>query len=252
MSSNAISSSPPASGTAAEPLRPPPFDTGRVLRLVFGGIGLLAALAFIAAGATGTWTLESKQDSSGYFATGTHRFQTSSYALATESLDATSGWVSWAERLGGGIKITATSTDPKKPLLIGIARTQDVDRYLANVAHDQVGDLKLDPFSVQYQRLSAGAPAVRPTAVRFWDTKSVGTGTQTINWPLRSGRWSAVVMNADGSRPVAVNARVAAHVSYLWWIVATLFVLGGLSLLGGCALAYSGIRTKKPAATEAV
>ena len=86
--------------------------------------------------------------------------------------------------------------------------------------------------------------------MRFWDTKSVGTGAQTVNWLLRSGHWSAVVMNADGSRSVAVNARLAAHVSYLWWIVATLFVLGGLSLLGGGALAYSGIRTKPPATTE--
>src|SRR5262249_18440862 len=136
------------------------------------------------------------------------------------------------------------------PLFIGIARTQDVDRYLANVAHDQVGDLKLDPFSVQYQPQSGHAPTVIPTAIRFWDTKAVGTGAQTISWPLRSGHWSAVVMNADGSGSVAVNARLAAHVSYLWWIVAGLFVLGGLSLLGAGALAYSGIRTKTQAPTE--
>jgi hypothetical protein len=91
---------------------------------------------------------------------------------------------------------------------------------------------------------------VIPTAIRFWDTKAVGTGAQTLSWPLRSGHWSAVVMNADGSRSVAVNARLGAHVSYLWWIVAGLFVLGGLSLLGGGALAYSGIRTKTQATTE--
>jgi hypothetical protein len=59
-------------------------------------------------------------------------------------------------------------------------------------------------------------------------------------------------MNADASRSIAVNARLAAQVSYLWWIVAVLFLMGGLSLLGGAALTYSGIRTKKPAATEAV
>jgi hypothetical protein len=220
------------------------FDTGRVLRLVFGGLGLLAALAFIGAGATATWSLESKQDGSGYFATGTHRYQTSSYALATESLDSTTGWVSWAERLGGRIKITATSTRPAKPLFIGIARTQDVDRYLGNVSHDQIGDLKLDPFGVQYQPRRGHAPAVRPTAVRFWDARAAGIGTQTISWPLRSGHWSAVVMNADGSRSVAVDARVAAHVSDLWSIVAALFVLGGLSLLGGGALVYTGRRAR--------
>jgi hypothetical protein len=240
MSSNTTLTSPQAQAAPATR-----FDTGRVLRLVFGSLCLLAALAFVGAGATSTWALETKRNDGGYFATGTHRYQTSSYALATERLDSTSGWVSWAERLGGRIRITATSTDPAKALFVGIARTEDVDRYLAAVEHDQVGDLKLDPFSVQYQRLGAGAPAVRPTAVKFWDAKAVGTGTRTVSWPLRSGHWSAVVMNADGSRPVAVDARVGARVSSLWWIVAGLFVLGGLSLVGGGALVYSGARNKK-------
>jgi hypothetical protein len=238
MSPNDTITSPVAAVPSARP------DRGRVLRLVFGGLGLLAALAFVGAGATSTWALETKQDGSGYFATGVHRFQTSSYALATESLDATTGWASWAERLGGRIRITATSTDPAKPLFVGIARTEDVDRYLANVEHDQVGDLKLDPFSVQYQRQSGHAPATRPNASGIWQTKATGAGTQTITWPLQGGHWSAVVMNADGSSPVAVDSRVAAKVSYLSWIVAGLFVLGGLSLIGGGALAYSGFRTK--------
>src|SRR5262249_6763348 len=106
-------------------------------------------------------------------------------------------------------------------------------------------------FSVQYQRHSGRAPLVRPAALSIWRTKAIGAGAQTINWPLESGHWSAVVMNADGSSPVAVDARLAAQVSYLLWIVAGLFVLGGLSLLGGGALVYSDIRTKTPATKEA-
>jgi hypothetical protein len=54
-------------------------------------------------------------------------------------------------------------------------------------------------------------------------------------------------MNADGGSRVAVNAQVAAHVSYLWWLVAALFTLGGLSLLSGGALVYSGFRGKTEA-----
>jgi hypothetical protein len=226
------------------------YSRGRIVRLVFGGLGLLAALAFIGAGATATWALESLRDGSGYFATSTHQFHTSSYALSTQSLDATTGWVSWAQRFGGRIRIAATSTNQAKPLFVGIARTEDVDRYLADVEHDQVGDLKLDPFSVQYERENGRAPAVQPAALRIWKAKATGTGTQTVNWPLESGHWSAVVMNADGSRNVAVDARLAAHVSYLWWVVAGLFVLGGLSLLGGGALVYTGIRTKRQVTKE--
>jgi hypothetical protein len=150
--------------TSTQPMPASRFNRGRVPRLVFGGLGLLWALGFIGAGATATWALGSKRDGSGYFATSTHYFHTSSYAFATESLDATNGWVSWADRLGGRVRITAKSVDARKPLFIGIARTEDVDRYLANVEYDEVGDLKLDPFSVQYHRQSGGAPRMRPAA----------------------------------------------------------------------------------------
>jgi len=246
-----LTSASPTPTAPAQPTQSARFGSGRILRLVFGSLGLLAALAFIAAGTASVWALETKRDGSGYFATATHRFDTSSYALATESLDSTTGWVSWAERLGGRIRIAATSADSTKPLFIGIARTEDVDRYLAGVEHDQVGDLKLSPFSVQYQHQSGRAPAARPNATSIWRMKAVGTGMQTIDWPLRSGHWSAVVMNADGSRSVDVGARLAARVSYVWWIVAGLFVLGGLSLACGGALVYFGLRTRPSAGEEA-
>lgn len=245
-----ITATPLPPAAKAQPTPAARFGRGRILRLVFGGLGLLGALAFIGAGAASTWALETKRDSAGYFSTATRRFDTSSYALATESLDATTGWVSWAERLGGRIRITAASTDATKPLFIGIAHTEDVDRYLASVEHDQVGDLVLDPFSVRYRRRSGHAPTRRPNTLGFWRATAVGPGTQTIDWPLKSGHWSAVVMNADGSRSVAVDARLAAQASDVWWIVAALFVLGGLSLLGGGALVSSGIRAKAPARKE--
>jgi hypothetical protein len=65
-----------------------------------------------------------------------------------------------------------------------------------------------------------------------------------VSWPVEKGHWSAVVMNADGSRTVGVDAQLAARVSHVWWIVIGLFVAGGLSLAGGGALAYSGARTR--------
>src|SRR5262245_40776375 len=63
----------------AGPAQTARFSRGRVLRLVFGGLGLLAALALIGSGAASTWALE-QRDGSGYFTTATHRFHTSSYA----------------------------------------------------------------------------------------------------------------------------------------------------------------------------
>lgn len=219
------------------------LDRGRVLRLVFGSLGLLAALAFLTGAVVLTWGLETHRDGSGYFTTKTHHYQTSSYALSTQSLNVGGITGALEDRLAR-LRITVTSTDATKPLFIGIARTTDVDAYLAGVEHDELRNIEFDPFSIDYRRLGTGAPVALPGAQRFWRARTIGTGTQTITWPVEKGRWSAVVMNADGSRTVSAEAQIAVRLAAAWWIVTGLFVLGGLSLLGGGALVVSGTRTR--------
>ncbi len=226
------------------------FDRGRVLGLAFGSLGVLAALAFLAGGGALTWALQTHRDSSGYFTTHTHHYQTSSYALSTESLDVGGMTGALEDRLGR-LRITATSTVAAKPLFIGIARTEDVDGYLARVEHDELRDIESDPSSIDYRRLGTGAPQALPTTRSIWRARATGTGTQTVTWPVEKGHWSALAMNADGSPKVSVDAQLAARVSYVWWIVTGLLVTGGLSLAGGSALVYSGTRRRAPATARA-
>jgi hypothetical protein len=220
----------------------PPTDApSRVVRLVFGGLALLAALALLGATVAGIVGLENNRDATGYFVTHTHHYGTSSYALSTETLNV--GSVTGAlETSLLRLRITATSGDATKPLFVGIARTKDVVRYLAAVQHDELRDIKFDPFKVDYRRLGDGAPTALPAEQRFWQTSARGTGTQRISWPVKKGQWSAVVMNADGSRNVSVDAQLAARLSGAWWFVAAFLLLGVLSLLGGIALLRSGVR----------
>jgi hypothetical protein len=226
------------------------LDPGRVLRLVLGSLGLLAALAFLAGGGALTWALQTHRDSSGYFTTNTHHYQTSSYALSTESLDVGGITGTLGDRLVR-LRLTATSNDPTKPLFIAIARTEHVDRYLAHVEHDELRDIESDASGIDYRQLGAGAPPALPATQSIWRAHTTGTGSQTITWPVEKGHWSAVAMNADGSRSVSVDAQLAARVSYVWWIVTGLFVIGGLSLAGGGALVYSGARTRPHVTEEA-
>jgi hypothetical protein len=237
--------------TVPAPAQPAqPLDPGRVLRLVLGSLGVLVALTFLAGGGALTWALQTRRDGSGYFTTRTHRYQTSSYAVSTESLDVGGMTGALEDRLGR-LRITATSTVAAKPLFVGIARTEDVDRYLARVEHDELRDIELDPFRTDYRRLGAGARPALPTTRSIWRAHATGSGTQTVSWPVEKGRWSAVVMNADGSRKVSVDAQLAARVARVWWIVIGLFVVGGLSLAGGGALVYSGARTRAQVTEEA-
>lgn len=215
---------------------------GRALRLVFGSLGLLAALAFFGAAVAAIFGLETNRDSSGYFVTHAHHYQTSSYALSTESLNV--GGVTGALEAGlVRLRITATSSVASKPLFVGIARTQDVNRYLARVEHDELRDIKFDPFKVDYRRLGTGAPTALPATQSFWQTRATGTGTETISWPVKKGRWSAVVMNADGSRNLSVDAQLAARLSGAWWFVTAFIALGVLLLVGGAALLRAGARS---------
>jgi hypothetical protein len=221
-------------------------QTGRrsVPRLVFGSLCLLLALALFGGAIAGIVGLENNRDATGYFVTHTHHYQTSSYALSTESLNV--GSVTGAlETSLLRLRITATSNNAAKPLFIGIARTEDVARYLASVEHDELRDIKFDPFKIDYGRVGTGAPASRPSTKSFWQAHASGTGTQTISWPVKSGQWSAVVMNADGSRNVGVDAQLAARLAGAWWFVAGFIVLGALALAGGIALVRSAFARKE-------
>lgn len=224
-------------------------DLGRVLRLALGTVGVLAALAFLAGGATLITALNTHGDGSGYFTTHTHHYRTSSYALSTQSMDVSGVAGALEDRLAR-LRIRATSTNTAKPLFVGIARTKDVDAYLAGVQHDELRDIEFDPFSIEYRRLGTGAPTAPPATRNIWRARATGTGAQTISWPVEKGRWSAVVMNADGSRRVEVDAQLAARITGVWWIVTALFVIGGLSLVGGVVLVYSGVRRRAPELTE--
>jgi hypothetical protein len=214
---------------------------GHVVKLVLGSLCLLLALALFGIAIAGIFGLENNRDATGYFVTHTHHYQTHSYALSTENLNVggvTGGLEAGLVRL----RLTATSMDTAKPLFIGIARTADVKRYLAGVAHSELRNISFDPFKIDNLPLGTAAPRALPSAQTFWQTSSTGTGPQAISWQVKQGHWSAVVMNADGSRHVSVDAQLAARLSGAWWFVAVFIAVGAVSLLGGIALVRSGIR----------
>jgi len=221
--------------TASLPARQP-FGARRLLLIVSGSLALLLAVALLAVGALGGVAL-GERDSAGYLNTDTHAFAGGGHALVTENLDV-SDTPSWFGDFAT-VRIEATATEP---VFVGIARTADVERYLAGVAHDRVTDIDTDPFAPEYAAVGGTRTPQSPASLGFWHVQAAGSGTQTISWPIEDGDWSAVAMNADGSGPVAVDARFGAKISALGWLVFGFLTAGGLALAGGIALVYFGAR----------
>lgn len=215
-------------------------------RMVFGALALLASLVLIGGAGAAIVGLETKRDATGYFVTHRHHYRTPSFALSTETLDL-SGATGALEAGLVRLRIAVTS-DEGKPLFVGIARADDANRYLETVAHDELRDIRFYPFKVDYRRSGTGAPLASPSAQAFWQMHASGNGTQTITWPVTRGRWTAVVMNADGSRNVSVDAQLAAQLAGAWALVAACVALGLVLLVAGIALVRSGARRRSPAA----
>ena len=118
-------------------------------------------------------------------------------------------------------------------MFIGIARTNDVDRYLAGTGYGTIQHLATDEVTTH----AGGAQSVPPTRVSIWAASTQGAGQQTLRWKPRSGDWSIVMMNADASPGVALRGSLAAKVPLLPWVAGGLLLVGAHGVRRWIALA---------------
>ncbi len=198
--------------------------------LTAGGaiVALLAAFVLAAAGLA-IWADVDKRDGSGYLSTNAHRYMTSTRAISSDEVTIGTEIPKW---LIGKVRLHASSG---KPVFVGIARKARVDAYLAGASYATARDLDLDPFKVTYVTHRGSASPAPPASQAFWSASAVGTGAADLTWKLRSGSWSIVVMNADGSPGVSADITAGAKVAWLLWTGIGTAVLGGL-LLGAAVL----------------
>jgi hypothetical protein len=187
-------------------------------------VAAVLGVLVLAGGVTAIWADTSKRDDKGYFSANAHRYQTHTRAISTESITVGSYVPTW---LAGKVRLDVSGD---KPLFVGIAPKSTVDAYLARIEHAEATHLSLDPFKVTYVDHTGTVDPGRPALEPFWAAKVSGRNGP-LSWNLRSGKWSIVVMNADGSRDVAATLGVGVKVPAALWAGI------GLSLLGGALLA---------------
>jgi hypothetical protein len=216
---------------------------GSALAMGLGGLGLLVALVLLVGGGAVLIAMGDR-DRDGYFMSGAHRIDTPSAALVTGGLDIDADVPEWA--LGERAASTRVQASSVRPTFVGVGPSADVERYLARVGHAQVTDVDTDPFRVTSRLVPGSARPAPPADQDFWRVRSSGTGTRTVTWPLESGRWSVVMMNADGSRGVDVQARFGARVPAVRWIAYGLLAGGLVALLAGGLLLRLGLPRTSP------
>jgi hypothetical protein len=115
-----------------------------------------------------------------------------------------------------------------------------VDRYLDSVDHSELREVHSDPFSAEYRDIPGTEAPAEPASQDFWTESASGPGTQTIDFGIRAGDWSVVVMNADASEDVSVDLSAGVRSGLLWPLAIGLLIGGAILFLGGVALIVAG------------
>jgi len=202
---------------------------GRLASLIVGLLVGLVGLAIVVGGIALLWADQTQRTADGFFETSRATLSTESYALTSDEIDLGSQPGDWfpSGRLAE-IKLEVES-DPDTPVFIGIGPESEVDDYLAGVAHSEVVRFRSDPDDVTYRNIAGDVTPAPPGEQGFWAASAEGAGTQVLNFDLEQGRWAVVVMNADASSSVTVEASAGAKTDLLI-PVAVALIVGGVIL----------------------
>jgi hypothetical protein len=201
----------------------------RIVALVMGCLLVIPSIAVLFGGGTLAMAYAFGRDDDGYFDATLDRLSTDTVAITADdiTLGAEPGSPDWIiDALDADVRIRATGADPESAIFIGIARQEDVDAYLAGVAHDEI--IEVSGRRAVYRTQPGTSIVDAPGDQTFWTVSATGTGTQQLDWEATSGRWSVLAMNADATPGVAVDVNVGAKAGFVLPLAVTMVVIGAL------------------------
>ncbi len=170
--------------------------------------------------------------------TSEHRFDSATYALISDTADLTDegpGGNDFNDRVEDiRIRIAAAPRAAGEEVFLGVGRTADVDAYLAGVPHDIVTDVEFGDFALTKTPVSGTGEPERPGEQDFWLETATGPGRQTLDWGvLTVGEYRFVIMNADASQGVDVDATLGAKIPYAFTVGLALAIIGAVFIVIG-------------------
>jgi hypothetical protein len=204
----------------------------RVAALVLGVLLLLPGIGLVAAGGALLWA-HAVHRTDGFVTSPEDRFTASTHALVSDRIDlpTVADRLPFRVALGDArVEVTAHGDDE---VFVGIARAADATAYLHDVSRTRIEALGFGhPIGIEDQR-PGNAPSGSPADQDFWIAQASGTGVQQVTWPAADGDWMFVIMNADGSAGIDVDARIGAQFPALGTIAWTVLVVGlGVTAIG--------------------
>ena len=247
-----MTTSPSTTWPAAEAWPPPPpwpaprrqpTRTGRVFALVLGALLLLPGLGALGGGGILLWSHHVER-SDGFVVSPHEGFSSVGHALVSDRIDlsAVPDWLPDAVPGSlGTARLEVTGTGARD-VFVGIAPAADAEAYLDGVQRTVVDGLGFDAPATRSDQLPGGEPSGPPADQDFWIAEATGRGTQEVVWDPADGDWMFVVMNADGSPLVGVEARIGAELPGLGWVAWGALVVGSLVTFPAVRLLVRGLQ----------
>jgi hypothetical protein len=211
------------------------LTAGKIVLLIFAILFVIISIVLIIGGGFILAFDTGFKDSQGYYSTGSIPIESNSSAIITYPADfQNDSDVYWEDQFPLSFRVEASNTVSDKPIFIGIASESDLANYLEGVSYDKFEGFNSHPYKVHLNQIKGNKLPLEPSKQTFWVASAEGTGDQTLNWDVRNGNYSLILMNADGSSPI--DARVALGVK----IPAVLKGIGIGLLTGGIILLIIG------------
>jgi hypothetical protein len=223
---------PPPAGDGPQAPARSGWSAGHVIGMIVASAGGLIGLGLLVGGLAIIGLYAFARDDDGFFVSDSVRLASSTYAITTEQIDLGADETEWVPRgVLGDVRLRVDGG--RRAVFIGIGPDDEVRRWLAGVPHDQLVDV--EGRTPDFLRLPGREAPAPPGRQDFWVARSEGRGDQSLTWDVEFGRWTAVVVNADASRGVAVEADVGVKIGWGIWVGVGLIV-AGLALGAGAAV----------------
>lgn len=221
---------------------------GHIVAIVVGCLMVLPALGLMLGGAAAAAAQAFATDD-GYFDFAPDRVSSDGVAVAATDL-----WLDGADQdddapawllglVDVDLRLRVEPADASTELFVGIARTADAERYLDGIRFSDV--VEMDGREPVYRQRPGSSSVAAPDSQDFWNVSADGTGEQEVEWHAQNGRWSVVVMNADGSSDVAADVEIGFRSGAVVPIAIVMIVTGVLGLAGGVVLIIVGGRGRR-------